>query len=124
MLAIVPALAHAEAIPLPGVKLVAEGCSPCRDGDRVRVVLHTFRPGVSIGEAEIRATVRAPSGQVFRLLPISGTAVTLPAGPSSVVILDRTVSDELPGIYLIEAGLLDVATGATIGRDVLGVVRE
>src|SRR5260370_21304811 len=83
-----------DGVPLPGVKRVSE-----ERADRVRVVMHVWRAGVSVAEAEIRAAVRAPSGQVFRL-PISGTVVALPAGPSSVVILDRPASDESPrGIY-------------------------
>lgn len=108
---------------LPGVKLVAEGCSPCRDGQRVRVVLHAFRPGVSVAEVELRAAVHAPSGAVVRL-PMSGALVTLPAGPSSVVILDLDASTVPPGVYLVEGAILDPISGVTLSRDVLGVVKE
>jgi hypothetical protein len=122
-ISLLPTLARAQAIPLPGVRLVSEGCSPCRDGDRVRIVLEVWRPGVAITEAEVRAVVRPPHGAAVRL-PLSGALIPLPAGGSSIAILDVEVADVPAGVYLVEGALLDPVTGVTFSRDVLPVVRQ
>ena len=114
--AAIPARAQ-DAIPLPGVRLVES-----HDGNRVIVTMHVWRPGVSVAEAEIRAAVRAPSGTTLRL-PVSGSVVTLPAGPSSMILVDVDASTVAPGVHLVEAAILDPTTGTTLSRDVLGVVK-
>ena len=107
----------------PGLVLIADGCTRCVDGDRVAVTLHAFRPGVAQSVVEVRAVVRAPDGSISEL-PISGTTITLPAGPSSLVILDAPVVGAAAGVYLVEGAFLDPRTGATLARHVLAVVRE
>jgi hypothetical protein len=115
-----PAVGSAAPIPLPGVELVADDCSPCHTGDHIRITLNIWRPGVSIGKAEVWASVRTPSGSVIRL-PVSGTVLTLPAGLSSLALLDGIVA-VTPGVYLIEGAILDAQTGVTLDRAVIGIL--
>jgi hypothetical protein len=112
-----------DPVPLPGVQVVAQGCSPCRDGDRMTVTLQAFRPGVAVNTVELRATVRTPQGQTVKLPP-SGTLVSLPAGLSSVSLLDATVGNEATGVYIFEGAILDPVSGVTVARHTIAVVKE
>jgi hypothetical protein len=51
----------------------------------------------------------------------SGTST---AGPSSVVILDVETANVAAGVYLVEAAILEPATGVTIARDFAVVVKD
>ena len=87
------------------------------------VTMRVWRPGVSIAQVEVRASVRAPDGVTLRL-PVSGTVLTLPSGLSSVTILDATVGSETSGVYLIEGSILNPDTGVTLDRRSVSVVKE
>ncbi|MGH9658324.1 MAG: hypothetical protein ACRD96_07250 [Bryobacteraceae bacterium] len=82
--------------------------------------------GLSVPRAELverfRAMVDERAARFARVPPINGTLVTLPAGASSVTILEA--SDVPAGVYLVEAALLAVPSGVTLARHVLGVGRE
>ena len=112
----------AEPVPLPGIEIVTEGCSPCHAGDHIHLTLRVWRPGVSIGEAEVRASIRTPAGAVVRL-PVSGTVLALPAGLSAITILDATVSGA-PGVYLIEGAILNPVTGVTMDRTMRAIITQ
>jgi hypothetical protein len=77
--------------------------------------------GVAVAEVELRASVRPPNGTAVRL-PASGAILTLPAGPSSIALVDLDASSVPPGVYLVEGAILEPATGVSIARAVLGVV--
>jgi len=83
--------------------------------------MNVDNPGPARG-ANVVALLRHPAGAVYPL-PASGT-VLLPAGPSSIVLADFIVPAGTAGVFLIEAALLDPQTGVTLGRHVVGVVKE
>jgi hypothetical protein len=112
----------AEPLPSPGVEIIAEGCSPCSTGDRATFVLDIVNPGPSRG-VQIAALLRHPNGTTLPL-PVHGQVVLLPAGPSSITLVDFVVPGGTAGVYLIEAALIDPQTGVTLARDVLGVSKE
>jgi hypothetical protein len=111
----------AEPVPAPGVEIVAAGCSPCSSGDRATFVLEIVNPGPARG-VQLVALLRHPAGAVYPL-PAAGT-VLLPPGPSSIVLADFTLPAGTPGVYLVEAALVDPQTGRDLARDVIGVARE
>jgi hypothetical protein len=119
---LVPFTLDAEPIPAPGVEIVATGCSPCATGDRAVLVLSIVNPGAARG-VQIAALLRHPNGTTLPL-PVHGQVMLLPAGPSALTLADFTVPGGTPGVYLIEAALLDPQTGVTLARDVLGVSKE
>jgi hypothetical protein len=113
----------AEPVPSPGIEILAEGCSPCATGDRATFVLNADNPGPARG-VRVVALLRLPSGVVYPLPAHNGRVELLPAGPSSLTLADFIVPAGDPGAYLIEAALLDVTTGTTLARHVLGVVKD
>ena len=129
VLLLMPFTVAAEPVPAPGVELVASGCSPCATGDRATFVLTIVNPacfpqvGASPRGVQVAALLRHPNGTTLPL-PVHGQSVLLPAGASSITLADFIVPGGEPGVYLIEAALLDPQTGVTLSRDVLGVGKE
>lgn len=115
----VPLTTSAEPFPSPGVEIVATGCSPCSTGDRATFVLEIVNPGPARGVAVV-AVLRG-GGVVY---PLLSTSMLLPSGASVHPLADFTVPGGTPGVFLVEGAVLDPATGVTLSRDVLGVMRE
>lgn len=118
----VPFTLAAEPIPSPGVEIIATGCSPCSAGTRATFVLSIVNPAAARGVTVV-ALLRHPNGTTLPL-PVHGQVVPLPAGPSSITLADFDVPGGEPGVYLVEAALVDPQSGRDLGRDVLGVAKE
>lgn len=116
------ATVYAQPVPLPGVEVVSEGCSPCSAGGNMLIALRVWRPGVAIDKVEVRASIKTPDGSIIRL-PVSGTILTLPSGLSSLTILDTVVGGDPSGVYVIEGAILNPDTGVTLDRRSLAIVK-
>lgn len=108
--------------PSPGVEILATGCSSCMSGDRATFVLNVINPGPARG-VQVVALLRHPNGAVYPMRH-HGDVVLIPAGPSSITLADFIVPGGEPGVFLVEAAVVDPESGVTLGRHVLGVARQ
>src|SRR6266540_6204375 len=113
-----PFVALSEPVPAPGIEITVDGCSPCRAGARVTATLNVDNPGPA-RSANVVALLRHPNGTTVYPLPGNGPAL-LPSGVSVIILADLVIFGGDPGVYLIEAAIVDPQTGVTLGRHVVG----
>jgi Regulator of chromosome condensation (RCC1) repeat len=106
----------------PLVNIVAQGCSPCRAGDVVRISLDFSNPGPE-RTVELIAVAHSPDGKTLSSFLDEDLEVSLPPGQSVMDLAPVTIPAGLTtGAFFLEAAVLHPVTGETLSRH--HVVRE
>jgi hypothetical protein len=101
--------------PPPSLTVQATGCTTCHPGDTVGFQVEIINAGPPI-LVELKTGARLPDGS---LVPIQDEEGVLPTGVSVIPVFTGFVLPAAvpPGIYAIEAEILDATLGVTISED-------
>ena len=101
--------------PPPSLTVQATGCTTCHPGNTVGFQVEIINPGPPI-LVELKTGARLPNGS---LVPIQDEEGVLPTGVSVIPVFTSFVLPAAvpPGIYAIEAEILDATLGVTISED-------
>jgi hypothetical protein len=101
-----------------GLIVTLAGCTACAPGDRVVVDIHLANAGTVPLAVEVKVGVRAPDGTPLSILPDRHLELLLPRGEQGPFrVLDLPLPAGLaPGVWQVEAALLEPALGETLAR--------
>ena len=99
----------------PSLTVQALGCTTCHPGNTVGFQVEIINPGPPI-LVELKTGARLPDGSV---VPIQDEEGVLPTGVTVIPVFTGLVLPAAvpPGIYAIEAEILDATLGVTISED-------
>jgi hypothetical protein len=106
--------------PPPSLTVQATGCTTCHPGNTVGFQVEIINPGPPI-LVELKTGARLPNGS---LVPIQDEEGVLPTGVTVTPVFTGLVLPAAvpPGIYAIEAEILDATLGVTISEDSAALV--
>jgi len=101
--------------PAPSLTVNATGCTTCHAGNTVGFEVRIINPGPPI-LVELQTDARLPGGSVVTIQNEEGV---LPTGVTVVPVFANFVlpAGVPPGVYTIEAAILDATVGTTISED-------
>ena len=104
----------------PSLTVQALGCTTCHPGNTLGFQVEIINPGPPI-LVELKTGARLPDGS---LVPIQDEEGVLPTGVSVIPVFTGFVLPAAvpPGIYAIEAEILDATLGVTISEDSAALV--